>query len=66
MLFANTAKNLISRRCFSHDAGRVLVNAPFKTKPLAKQDATVGLQVRFAKNTILSTACGCIVTMETS
>lgn len=49
MFFANTAKTLITRRCFSHDAGRAFVNAPFRTKPLSKPDASVGMQDQVTK-----------------
>mmetsp|Transcript_27719 Transcript_27719/g.47158 ORF Transcript_27719/g.47158 Transcript_27719/m.47158 type:complete len:116 (+) Transcript_27719:116-463(+) len=45
MLFAKTAKTLLTRRCFSHDAGRVLTQLhPGGMKPLTKPDPSVGLQ----------------------
>mmetsp|Transcript_6357 Transcript_6357/g.15834 ORF Transcript_6357/g.15834 Transcript_6357/m.15834 type:complete len:114 (-) Transcript_6357:195-536(-) len=61
-MFANAAKNLIARRCFSHDAGRVLVNAPFATKPLTKPSPSVGMQDQATK--LWSMNPGLVVTLS--
>lgn len=47
MLFARSAKSLIARRYFSHDAGRVLTQLHIGgMKPLTKPGPEVGLKVR--------------------